>query len=269
MNGADGDRAVDLTAGLTPLRVAGYTVGWLHPAWRERALQAPTPFRWHNDALTVVATIETFASRSAALAQWGESARERWQLPGWRNERVVIRDARASPLFGIERALLRPLGLQLRSAQASVWSMTVAGPLIWIARRSASKPVEPGKLDALVAGGIAGLDAALPTLIRECQEEAGIPEVLARLASPAGELNMAYAADYDGLPVLHRERIALFDLELPPYFMPVVNDGEHEAIVPMTPGEALSSIREGGWTREGAQATIDLIRRKGWSAGVR
>lgn len=262
---ADGGKPERLTTGLTPLRVADETVGWLHPGWRERLLEPPTPFQWQGDALTLVSTIETFASRSAALAQWGEQARQRWALPGWRDERVVIRGTGERPLFGIERALLRPLGLPLRSVQANVWCLTVAGPLIWIARRSQTKPVEPGKLDALVAGGIQGLDAELPTLIRECQEEAGIPETLARQAMSAGHLTVSYDAHDDGLTVLHREQITLFDLALPPTFVPVIEDGEHESILPMIPAEVLASIDAGGWTREGAQATIDLIRRKGWA----
>jgi hypothetical protein len=32
----------------------------------------------------------------------------------------------------------------------------------------------------------------------------------------------------------------------------------------MIPNEALASIEAGGWTRDGAQATVDLILRRGW-----
>jgi hypothetical protein len=56
----------------------------------------------------------------------------------------------------------------------------------------------------------------------------------------------------------------LHDLELPAHFVPVPADGEHAEIVTMTPAEALASIEAGGWTRDGAQATVDLILRMGW-----
>lgn len=44
------------------------------------------------------------------------------------------------------------------------------------------------KRDALfqVAGGISGEEGVLKTVIRECKEEAGIPEKLASSARPAG-----------------------------------------------------------------------------------
>jgi 8-oxo-dGTP pyrophosphatase MutT (NUDIX family) len=254
---------MSLTDGLTPLRVEGHTVGWVHPQWCARLLQPPTPFNLEAGAIEIMARLPSFASRSAALAAWTESARERWALPGWRDERTVVRDG-DRPLFSIERALMRPLGLELRSVQANVWCVTVAGPLLWIARRAQHKPVEPGKLDGLVAGGIAGFDEPFATLVRECAEEAGIAEPLARQAVPAGTLDIAYATLYDGLPALHREHITLFDLELPAHVIPVPLDGEHEAILPMTPFEARASIAQGSWTREGAQATLELIGRQRW-----
>ena len=39
--------------------------------------------------------------------------------------------------------------------------------------------------------------------------------------------------------------------------------------MPMTPAEALASIGTGQWTREGAQATAELIARHGWAAAPR
>jgi 8-oxo-dGTP pyrophosphatase MutT (NUDIX family) len=201
------------------------------------------------------------------LARWSDSIRERWSLPGWRDERSVVWYGER-PLFGIERALLRPLGLALRSVQACAWRQTADGPMIWVAHRSMSKPIDPGKFDALVAGGIAGLDAPWETLIRECQEEAGIPPPLLSKARPAGHLELSYATDYDDLPALHREHVTLYELELPAEFIPTPNDGEHQAILSMTPQEAIASIAQGGWTPDGAQATTDLIGRQGWLKGI-
>jgi 8-oxo-dGTP pyrophosphatase MutT (NUDIX family) len=259
---------MDLLAGTVPLRIDDADVGCVTDAWLARALEPPAPFELRDGVLRLVSAPPTFAGRSAALAQWAERSRERWSLPGWRDERVVIRDERdARPLASIERALLRALGLPLRSVQACAWTGTAAGPLLWVARRSWDKPVDPGLLDALVGGGIAGFDEAQTTLWRECAEEAGIPWELARAARPAGSLELCYPAVYDGLPAVHREHVALYDLELPPEFVPVSADGEHQEIVPMTPAEALASIEAGGWTREGAQATADLILRRGWMPG--
>lgn len=253
----------EIAAHLVPIRIDGIDVGWVLPGWLERLLQAPSPFRLEGESIRIESVLQTFASRNAALARWADDARHRWDLPGWRDERIVLRDA-GRPILSIERALLRPLGMALHSAQANAWCMTAAGPLLWVARRAQSKPVEPGKLDALVGGGIAGFDEARSTLIRECQEEAGIAPHLAQAAIEVGSIGIAYVTEYDGLAAIHREHVDLFDLQLPPDFIPMALDGEHEAIVPMIPAEAIASIRKGGWTREGSASTLDLIRRHGW-----
>ncbi len=260
---------IDRPDGTVALVVDGVEVGCLTEAWLERVLEAPGPFeRVAGDTVRLRPSLATYAERSAALAAWGEAARARWGLPGWRDERMVIRDERdGRPLADIERALLRPLGLLLRSVQACAYTATAAGPLIWVARRAWHKPVDPGRLDALVAGGIAGFDAPRATLLRECAEEAGIPPALAAQARDAGTLELCVAALDDGVPVVHRERVLLHELELPADFVPRPADGEHAEILTMSPAEVLASIDAGGWTRDGAQATADLVLRRGWMPG--
>jgi 8-oxo-dGTP pyrophosphatase MutT (NUDIX family) len=262
---------IDRPDGTVPLVVDDVEVGCLTEAWLERVLEAPTPFERAGDGpVRLMPALATFAGRSAALAAWADAARARWDVPGWRDERVVIRDERdGRPLAGIERALLRPLGLLLRSVQACAYATGPDGPRLWVARRAEHKPVDPGRLDALVAGGIAGFDTPWSTLLRECAEEAGIPAELAGRARPAGTLELCVPAVDDGVPVVHRERVELHDLALPDDFAPVPADGEHAEVFAMRPTEALASIEAGGWTRDGAQATLALLHRLGWLAGTR
>jgi 8-oxo-dGTP pyrophosphatase MutT (NUDIX family) len=260
---------IDRPEGTVPLVVDGVEVGCLTEDWLERVHGLPGPFVPGADgSVRLSPSLSTFDARTAALGAWGEAVRERWNLPGWRDERMVIRDERdGRPLAGVERALLRPLGLLLRSVQACAYAIAPTGPLIWVARRAAHKPVDPGRLDALVAGGIAGFDSPRATLLRECAEEAGIPPDLAARALEAGVLELCVPAVDDGVAVVHRELVALHELALPPDFVPVAADGEHSEIVPMSPAEALASISAGGWTRDGAQATADLVMRRGWMSG--
>lgn len=251
--------------GMVPLQVGGATVGWVRDTWHERLLEPPTPFAAAGDAVVLAVPTDGFDARTEALARWAGALHARVGIPGWRDERCVVFDD-ARPLFAIERALLRPLGLRLRSALACAWSDRVDGPAIWVARRADTKPVDPGLLDVLVGGGIAGFDDAWSTMVRECAEEAGLPEAVARTATPAGTLELCHAAVDDGLPVLHREHVTLYELRLPPGVVPRCADGEHQSIVAMSPAEAIASIEGGGWTRDGAQATLDLIARRGWRA---
>jgi len=262
---SSGPTPIDIPDGLTPFVLDGDTPGWLSEPWRDRVLQAPSPFVPSGDAITLDPALIGFERRSAALDEWAARALRRWRLPGWRGERCRV-DAAGQPAFLLERALLRPLGLALRSVQATAYRCGPAGPRLWVAHRADTKPVEPGRLDALVGGGIAGHDAPWPTLLRECAEEAGIPPALAQHARPAGHLELCYSTAYDDRPALHRERVMLFDLELPPDFEPHCADGEHQAILSLTPAEVLASVDTGRWTREGAQAALDLIARQGWLA---
>lgn len=245
--------------------MGGRPLGRVHTAWRNRILTPPTPFRCSLDgAIEFDPSVTGFGQCSEAMARWAEQARARWGIPGWRNERMVVFDG-PHPQLSIERALLRPFGMLLRSVQACVYTQPPgAAPTLWVARRALTKPIDPGCLDALVAGGIAGFDDAFNTLVRECKEEAGIPEFLARQAQPAGSLDIAYDTTDDGLEVTHRETVALHDLALPADFQPVPVDGEHEAIVAMSPSQARQSMDQDAWTRDGAQALRSLLERKGW-----
>ena len=74
-----------------PVRVGGIAVGSVGAGWRERALAPPTPFALRDGALTLIAAGDDFAGRSAALADWAQRVRERWDPPGWRDEPIVVR----------------------------------------------------------------------------------------------------------------------------------------------------------------------------------
>jgi 8-oxo-dGTP pyrophosphatase MutT (NUDIX family) len=197
-----------------------------------------------------------------ALQHWAEALRDAGRLPGYRGEGILVYGASESqPLFQIERALLRPLGLLLRSVQLNVFTLEDKRLGIWVARRSLSKPVDPGRLDCLVGGGIRGIDTPLSTLLRECDEEAGIPRQLSRRSNPVGAIDsVAPAGDVDGL-VLHRERAMLYDLKVGADFRPRLGDGEIDEAALVDVPTVRSQIAGGYWTAEGAWATSDLIRR--------
>lgn len=196
------------------------------------------------------------------LAEWAAQLQANGHLPGWRGEAVQIFGANETqPLFQIERSLLRPFGLMLRSVQVNVHLVERRRLRVWVARRAQSKAIDPGLLDALVGGGIVEDGSPLETLTRECQEEAGIARSLARRAVPVGVIDSLAQVDTAGDKLLHRERVMLYDLKVPPEFTPRLLDGEVAEARLFEADEALATIRAGQWTREGAWATGDLIRR--------
>ena len=141
----------------------------------------------------------------------------------WRDEAFDVRavpdgpvlaqlDRGALPLFGILAWGVHVNGLVQRSDSLH----------LWIARRAADKLLDPGKLDHLVAGGVAARMTLEGTLAKEAQEEAGMPPALASQARRVATISYAMERP-EGL---RRDVLACYDLALPAEFQPRALDGE-------------------------------------------
>lgn len=263
----------DVPAGFAPLWFHTHQIGAVHPRWIQRL--DPHLFeleRQSGHTLVRMQAADRRAGRGSAdpnafnhrLQGWAARLHADGQLPGWRNEVVAIFGPRTdAPLFRVERALLRPLGLLLRTVQLNVYTWDAThGLRLWAARRAAHKAVDPGLLDSLVAGGMADEETPLETLFREAAEEAGLPLALSRRALPSGIMDSS-AVEHDGVaPILHRERMHVFDLQVPADFEPSFPDGETEEATLLSPEEIIQQIKAGQWTREGAWACLNLIQRE-------
>ncbi|MDO5102492.1 MAG: NUDIX domain-containing protein [Lautropia sp.] len=264
--------ADDVPAGFAPLWFHTHRIGAVHPQWIQRL--DPHLFGLERQAGHTHVRMQATDRRAGRepsspdafnhrLQGWAARLNADGQLPGWRNEVVTIFGPQAdAPLFRVERALLRPLGLLLRTVQVNVFTWDAsAGLQLWAARRAAHKAVDPGLLDSLVAGGMAGDETPLETLLREAAEEAGLPLSLSRRALPSGIMDSS-AVEHDGVaPVLNRERMHVFDLQVPATFIPSFPDGETEEAMRLSPTQIIEQIKAGQWTREGAWACLNLIQR--------
>jgi 8-oxo-dGTP pyrophosphatase MutT (NUDIX family) len=259
-------------SGFAPLWFRNELIGAVSPAWLSRLEgrlfklqdgdgELPTVRvrggdRRSESGLVPAATLNRW------FAQWAEALKSQGQLPGWRGEVVQLYGANeAAPLLEVERSLVRPLGLMLRTVQVNVFSFQDKRLKVWLARRAAGKAVDPGKLDTLVGGGIAGDETPLEALVRECREEAGIERGLARRAVPVGVMDSTAAAFDDTTQVFHRERLMLYDLKVPLDFIPKLLDGESADVQCLSVDGIQASLASGTWTNEGAWATRDLLRR--------
>src|SRR5712671_241802 len=131
----------------------------------------------------------------------------RWGAP------VVFRlDRGAVPFFGT-----RAYGVHLNGY---LWK---AGTLhLWVGRRAPDKRVAPDKLDNLVAGGIGNGYGVAATLVKEAEEEAGIPGPLIRRAVPVGAVTYCMETELG----IRDDVLFVYDLELPAEFVPQNRDGE-------------------------------------------
>ena len=144
------------------LTVAGEVVGYLEPDMAEHLTKRfPSTFEevgsgsrrkcvaLHSSLSSVNARTEAVASAMAALRADG-------RITGWRNELYPVASAfNAPPLFLVERAAAPHLGIKAYGVHVSGWVRDPASgeQLLWVARRSDSKPTWPGLLDHIVAGG--------------------------------------------------------------------------------------------------------------------
>lgn len=107
---------------------------------------------------------------------------------------------------------------------------------LWVARRSATKQTWPGKLDHLVAGGQAVGITCRDNVIKECAEEAGIPQELASRAIPVSAISYT-SLQREGLK---RDVLFCYDLELPADFVPQPQVGRWHAVWDGQPGARVS-----------------------------
>jgi 8-oxo-dGTP pyrophosphatase MutT (NUDIX family) len=188
-----------------PLVAGRARIGWLRPELAARLADWPKVFQSSAEAVRLL-------DHGGLDPVVQELAREGF-IPGWRNERYRI-----AGLFDIERAAARPFGLATQAVHVNA----TVGEAMWIARRSPSKPTDPGMLDNLVGGGIGATLSVYETLVKEAWEEAGIPALLARRASAGGTVELLREVA-EGV---QSELIHVYDLELPADFAPANQDGE-------------------------------------------
>jgi 8-oxo-dGTP pyrophosphatase MutT (NUDIX family) len=242
-----------------PLFAGRSRVGWLRPAFATRLAAWPDVFVAEARRMVLSPRLADVASRSSALAMVLQALRAEGVFPGWRDELYVLRDPDSGlELLQFERAAAKHFGFVGPASHLNGLVMRPDGLHMWIATRSATKAVAPGKLDNMVAGGIpAGMDAAA-TLIKECFEEAGMPHALASMALRKGKVEFVR----DVPEGVDTQRIAVFDVELPADFAPCNQDGEVACFELLPALEVLRRLEAPqAFTVDAALVAWDCLRR--------
>ncbi|MGO4305344.1 DUF4743 domain-containing protein [Cupriavidus sp. RAF12] len=250
------------------LMVEGRQVGWLSRRHADM-LNSMTGMpgagsllaRVGEGAVTLLPGCPDFDTRSATLAILARQLADAGHLRGWRNELFAVTPAPEAPALAvIERAAARFLGLL---TFASHMNGIIDGErALWISRRSPAKAVDPGMWDNLVAGGMPAGSDPLETLIRECDEESGIPPALAARAEAHGVIDVLREIP-EGV---QWERVYVYDLSLPPDFVPHNRDGEVAEHRRIDPSALLAIMADRAMTVDATLVTLDALRRRGWTA---
>ena len=212
-------------AAYRPFLTGGRQVGMIHRSFVPRLADFPDVLVISESRVELASELEDYEARSEAMAGVLKTLRDRGLISGWRDEPYAVRERWGiSPLFEMERAAVPLFGVEGYGVHVNGY-VDVGGEMkMWIGKRSLTKPTAPGKLDQVVAGGLPAGLGVMENLIKECAEEADIPEEIARKARPVSAISYCT----ERAEGLRRDVLFNYDLELPADFTPRNTDGEIE-----------------------------------------
>lgn len=182
------------------------------------------------------------------------------QLPGTRSEDFIIPGARDT--VTIERYPSPLFGTTSRGAHLTAYVGRGPSMKIWIAERSHTIFMHPGKLDTSVAGGVKATDTPLDCIVAESDEEASLDRAMVRrdaVATGAVTYISRNAKNDTYQPVL----LYVYDLELPPDATLAPQDDEVEAFHLMSVDEVIDAMLEWRFKPNCCIVMIDFFIRHG------
>jgi 8-oxo-dGTP pyrophosphatase MutT (NUDIX family) len=225
-------------AALIPFRIGGAQVGWLGAELARALAFFPRDLHFDGGGVALSSRLRGEAARTAALERIAASLAGRGHFR-LRGEAFDVRaEPRGPVLARLDRGALPAFGIISQGVHVNGFVRRAGGLHLWVGWRSRHKPVAPGQLDNIVAGGVpAGLSPE-ETLVKEAGEEASLPAALAARAVPAGRVSYVMAND-EGL---RRDVLHVYDLELPGEVTPRPNDDEVERFELLPAAEVLRIV---------------------------
>lgn len=208
-----------------PLIIDNEHYGWLNERMRQLLKGYPEVFVFHEHVVTLNPSLVTYQQRTAAVEAVNQDLVRQGYYPDWIDERYpVSTEFDAVPVMDVGRAANSSYGFRAYGTHVNGLVGGGSELSVWIATRSRSRPHYPGMLDHIVAGGLPMGLSPMENVIKECDEEAGIPETVAANAKFIREIRYCEGSERG----LKRDTIFCFDLHLPESFEPRNTDGEVE-----------------------------------------
>ena len=185
--------------------------------------QFPDVFSLSDEAVRLADGLETYDDRTAAVEMVVRFLFKNGALTGWRGEPYPVGGNWGGPhAFEIERAASPFFGARAYGVHINGFVRSEDGIHMWVARRADDRPVCPGMLDNMIAGGQPVTLSLKENVIKEAGEEAGVAPELAATAIPTGAVTYCAESEVGLKPDI----MFCWDLELPADFTPVNTDGE-------------------------------------------
>jgi 8-oxo-dGTP pyrophosphatase MutT (NUDIX family) len=207
-----------LPGGRLAFAIGPAQVGWVRPEVAAALADVPGMKVGKRRATLATDAAGDLPAIGRALADRG--------LCRWRGEAFDVRADGFGPVLAtLDRGALPVFGVLASGVHVNGLVRRPDGLHLWVARRSAAKALDPGKLDHLAAGGIPAGLTPWQALAKEAAEEAGVPASLAETATEAALISYAMERP-EGL---RRDWLFCYDLFLPEAFTPHAADGEVES----------------------------------------
>lgn len=163
--------------------------------------------------------------------------------------------------FSLERAAAPYFGIKAYGVHMNGYVVKNGKEFLWVGKRSDLKPTYPGMLDHVVAGGLPFGITCKENLVKECEEEAGIPRFIAEKAISVGAVSYM---DTEGHR-FKRDVLFCYDLELPIDLVPKNEDGEVDSFKLIPVVHVASIIRRTEFFKPNCSlCIIDFLFRHGF-----
>ncbi|PWC39286.1 DUF4743 domain-containing protein [Azospirillum sp. TSO35-2] len=250
-------------SGFRPFELDGHSVGWVRHALAEALPGVDPGFVVTPERVTIAPEIRDFEARSTLLDHAAGYLVERGAVTALRGEYYPVAPRwGAEPLARLDRAAVAAFGIESYGLHVNGYVRGDDGGLsLWIGRRARDREIAPGQFDNLIAGGQPiGLTLA-ENLEKEAAEEAGLDPAIIRQARPVGAISYTMETEAG----LKRDRLFVYDLELPADLTPVNTDGEVEEFGLWPIAEVAHSVRTtGDWKFNVNLVVTDFLIRHGW-----
>nr|XP_043619307.1 nudix hydrolase 20, chloroplastic-like [Erigeron canadensis] len=224
------NRGLEMRSDFVPFVVEDQIVGYLHNRFLDYLSEFKDVFNVIKDDtygsqlghVTLHSALRTPESRTKALENVVKCLGE-GVIPGIRNELYPVTSSYGGQVyFSLERAAAPYFGIKAYGIHLCGYVEKDGEKHLWIGKRSETKPTYPGMLDHLVAGGLPHGISCAENVVKECEEEAGIPSSISSRAIPVGAVSYM---DINGYR-FKRDVLFCYDLKLPESFIPENQDGE-------------------------------------------
>lgn len=223
-----------------PFIVDDEIVGKVRPDFAETLRPWPDVFHINSSSLKLAVETEDLQERSTLVATILQQLVQQKVLPPLSSELyAAVIGNRHNPVLLLDRAVAPYFGIRSYGQHLNGYVRTDEGMKLWIAKRANDRINYPGCLDNLVAGGLPNGITMQDNLIKECQEEAALPEELLKglVLTGSVQYNVDTTAGFN--PFI----LVCYDLELPADFQPCCTDGEVQEFFLMPVEEVMEIVR--------------------------